>query len=41
MNKHIIIFIAVAMIGFVVNETIAVTAQSNSTKMDKQKIIVT
>jgi hypothetical protein len=35
-------FLAVAMIGFVaVNETIAVTAQTNSTNSDKQKIIVT
>jgi hypothetical protein len=42
MNKLDIIFLAVAMIGFVaVNETIAVTAQTNSTKSDKQKIIVT
>jgi hypothetical protein len=33
---------AVAMIGFVVvNETIALTAQTNSTNSDKQKIIVT
>jgi hypothetical protein len=41
MSKHIIIFIAVAIIGFVVNENIVVTAQSNSTNSDKQKIIVT
>ncbi|MGH9979086.1 MAG: hypothetical protein ACRD8Z_25130 [Nitrososphaeraceae archaeon] len=47
MNEHIIIFIAVAMIGFAVNETIVVTAQqkqmnvSNYTNMDNQKIIVT
>ena len=42
MSKHIIILIAVAMIGFVfVNENIVVTAQSNSTNSDKQKIIVT
>ncbi len=41
MNKHIIILIAVAVIGFAVNETIVVTAQSNSTNSDKQKIIVT
>ena len=42
MSKYIIIFIAVAIIGFVVvNENIVVTAQSNSTNSDKQKIIVT
>ena len=41
MSKHIIIFIAVAMIGFAVNENIVVTAQTNSTDSDKQKIIVT
>ena len=29
------------MIGFAVNENIVVTAQSNSTNSDKQKIIVT
>ena len=41
MSKHIIIFIAVAIIGFAVNENIVVTAQTNSTNSDKQKIIVT
>jgi hypothetical protein len=41
MNKYIIIFIAVAIIGFVVNENIVVTAQSNCTNSDKQKIIAT
>ncbi len=42
MSKHIIIFIAVAIIGFaVINENIVVTAQTNSTNSDKQKIIVT
>ena len=42
MSKYIIILIAVAIIGFVVvNENIVVTAQSNSTNSDKQKIIVT
>ena len=44
MNEHILAFvvIAVAIIGFaVVNETLVVTAQSNSTNSDKQKIIVT
>jgi hypothetical protein len=41
MSKHIIIFITVAIIGFVVNENIVVTAQTNSTNSDKQKIIVT
>jgi hypothetical protein len=42
MNKLNIMFLAVAMIGFVaVNETIALTAQTNSTNSDKQKIIVT
>lgn len=41
MSKHIIIFIAVAIIGFAVNEYIVVTAQTNSTNSDKQKIIVT
>jgi hypothetical protein len=30
----------IAMIGFAVNEKIVVTAQSNSTNSDKQKIIV-
>jgi hypothetical protein len=46
MNKYIVIFIAVAMIGFTVNEVMKVTAQdyinqTNSTNMDKQKIVVT
>ena len=42
MSKYIITFIAVAIISFVfVNENIVVTAQSNSTNSDKQKIIVT
>jgi hypothetical protein len=42
MDKYIIMFIVVAIIGFaVVNENIVVTAQSNSTNSDKQKIIVT
>jgi hypothetical protein len=41
MNKLIVIFTAVVMIGLVVNETIVVTAQSNSTNSDRQKIIVT
>jgi hypothetical protein len=42
MGKYTIIFIVVAIIGFaVVNENIVVTAQSNSTNSDKQKIIVT
>ena len=39
--KYIIIFITVVMIGFAVNENIVVTAQTNSTNSDKQKIIVT
>jgi hypothetical protein len=41
MSKHIIILIAIAIIGFAVNENIVVTAQTNSTNSDKQKIIVT
>ena len=41
MSKHIIVFIVVAIIGFAVHETLFVTAQSNSTNSDKQKIIVT
>ena len=41
MSKHIIILIAVAIIGFAVNENIVVTAQTNSTNSDKQKIVVT
>ena len=41
MSKHIITFIAVAIIGFAVNENMVMTAQSNSTNSDKQKIIVT
>ena len=41
MGKYTIIFIVVAMIGFAVHETLFVTAQSNSTNSDKQKIIVT
>jgi hypothetical protein len=41
MNKHIIIFIAVAIIGFAVNENIVVTAQTNSTNLDKRNIVVT
>jgi hypothetical protein len=40
MSKYTIILIVVAMVGFAVNEDIAVTAQSNSTNSDKQKIIV-
>ena len=41
MGKYTIIFIVVAMIGFAIHETLFVTAQSNSTNSDKQKIIVT
>jgi hypothetical protein len=41
MGKYTIIFIFVAIIGFAVDETLFVTAQSNSTNSDKQKIIVT
>jgi hypothetical protein len=42
MNKLNIMILAAAMVGFiVVNETIAVTAQTNSTNLDTQKIIVT
>ena len=41
MGKYTIIFIVVAIIGFAVDETLFVTAQSNSTNSDKQKIIVT
>ena len=41
MSKHIIILIAVAIVGFAVNENIVVTAQTNSTNSDKQKIVVT
>ena len=41
MSKYTIIFIVAAMIGFAVHETLFVTAQSNSTNSDKQKIIVT
>jgi uncharacterized alpha/beta hydrolase family protein len=39
MNKLLIALIVV-VIGFMIRETIVVTAQSNSTKMDKQKIVV-
>ena len=41
MGKYTIILIAVAIIGFAVNENIVVTAQTNSTNSDKQKIVVT
>ena len=41
MGKYTIILIAVAIIGFAVNENIVVTAQTNSTNLDEQKIIVT
>jgi hypothetical protein len=43
LNEHILAFmvIAVAMIGFAVNETLVVAASSNSTNSDKQKIIGT
>jgi hypothetical protein len=41
MSKHIIILIAIAIIGFAVNENIVATAQTNSTNSDKQKIVVT
>jgi hypothetical protein len=41
MSKLPIIFIAVAMIGLAINETIVVTAQSNSTNSDKPNIIMT
>ena len=44
MNEHILVFIVIAMIAmisFVVHETLFVTAQSDSTNSDKQKIIVT
>ena len=39
MDKLLIALIVV-VIGFMISETIVVTAQSNSTKMDKQKIVV-
>jgi hypothetical protein len=41
MGKYTIIFIVVAIIGLAVNENIVVTAQSNSTNSNKQKIIMT
>ena len=41
MSKHIIVLIAIAIIGFAVNENIVATAQTNSTNSDKQKIVVT
>ena len=41
MSKQIIIFMAVAIIGFAVNENIVVTAQTNSTNLDKRNIVVT
>jgi hypothetical protein len=41
MAKYTIIFIVVIIIGFAVNGNIVVTAQTNSTNSDKQKIIVT
>jgi hypothetical protein len=40
MGKYTIIFIVVVIIGFAVNGNIVVTAQSNSTNSDKQKIFV-
>jgi hypothetical protein len=41
MNEHILVFIVIAMISVAVHETLFVTAQSDSTISDKQKIIVT
>ena len=41
MSKYTIIFIVVAIIGFAGYGTLFVTAQGNSTNLDKQKIIVT
>jgi hypothetical protein len=42
MNKHIIIFIAITIIGFaVVNENIVMAAQSSSTNLHKRNIVVT
>lgn len=41
MSKQIIIFMVVAIIGFAVNENIDVTAQTNSTNLDKRNIVVT
>jgi hypothetical protein len=44
MNEHILVFTVITMItmiSFAVHETLFVTAQSNSTNSDKQKIIVT
>ena len=44
MNEHILVFIVIAMIAMIsvaVHETLFVTAQSDSTNSDKQKIIVT
>jgi len=41
MSKQIIIFMVVAIIGFAVNENIVVTAQTNSTNLDKRNIVVT
>lgn len=37
MGKYTVILIAVAIIGFAVNENIVVTAQTNSTNLDEQK----
>jgi preprotein translocase subunit SecF len=41
MSKQIIIFMVLAIIGFAVNENIVVTAQTNSTNLDKRNIVVT
>jgi hypothetical protein len=41
-SDYDILLIAIALIGFaVVNEIIVVTAQSNSTNLDKRNIVVT
>jgi hypothetical protein len=44
MTEHILVFIVITMIAMIsvtVHETLFVTAQSDSTNSDKQKIIVT
>jgi hypothetical protein len=41
MNKYILVFIVIAMVGFAINEAIVVTAQNNSTNSDRRTIIVT
>ena len=41
MNKHIVIIMVTVLIGFATSETIAMTAQNNSTSSERRNITLT